>query len=111
MILPPFIARPMDQREILASGWRANLGIALLMGKVASSYIYFFPSNLLQQLSQHGMRCQLNGKKRKGLKKALLSGEMLCFPRFPFLCSLLHAVEVKGSNPLSPTTPFRRRQP
>jgi hypothetical protein len=66
----------MDQGKILASGWRANLGIALLVGKVASSYICFFPSNLLQQLSQHGMRCQLNGKKRKGLKKALLSGEM-----------------------------------
>jgi hypothetical protein len=83
----------MDQGKILASGWRANLGIALLMGKVASSYICFFPSNLLHQLSQHGMRCQLNGKKRKGLKKALLSGEMLCFPRFPFLYSLLHTFE------------------
>jgi len=52
----------MDQREILASGWRANLGIALLMGKVTSSYICFFPSKLLQQLSQPGMRCQLNGR-------------------------------------------------
>jgi len=96
MILPPFIARPMDQREILASGWRTNLGIALLMGKVTSSYICFFPSKLLQQLSQHGMRCQLNRRKRKGLKKALLSGETLCFPRFPFLCSLLHTVEVSS---------------
>jgi hypothetical protein len=30
------------------------------------------------------MRCQLNGKKRKSLKKALLSGEMLCFRAFHF---------------------------
>jgi hypothetical protein len=41
MILAPFIARPMDQIEILASGWRANLAIALLMGKVTPSYLPF----------------------------------------------------------------------